>query len=229
MKQSLIDEYLNSTIKADETFQFHCTQCGKCCLNREDIILTPKDLFRISQKLTMLPEKVIRQYCDAYIGRNSHLPVVRLNPQGQLKRCPLLSGNQCSVHDAKPAVCAIFPIGRFIRMEKGSHSISPKIEFICQNPGCGDNSETHTVQDWLSSFEIEVDDWFFVKWTELLAKLSMAIQKTEGILDEMEMRRLWNHCFKYLYLNYNPYQPFKAQFQSNRNNLLKLAEMFSIV
>ena len=38
-------------IGIDDTFQFNCNQCGKCCMNREDILCTPKDVFRISKKL----------------------------------------------------------------------------------------------------------------------------------------------------------------------------------
>ena len=34
----------------DDTFTFHCTQCGKCCIHREDILLSPKDLFNIAKK-----------------------------------------------------------------------------------------------------------------------------------------------------------------------------------
>lgn len=26
-------------IGLDDTFTFHCTQCGKCCIHREDILL----------------------------------------------------------------------------------------------------------------------------------------------------------------------------------------------
>ena len=24
----------------NDTFRFHCTQCGKCCINREDILMS---------------------------------------------------------------------------------------------------------------------------------------------------------------------------------------------
>ena len=35
-------------IGLDDIFVFHCTQCGKCCIHREDILLSPKDLFHIN-------------------------------------------------------------------------------------------------------------------------------------------------------------------------------------
>ena len=39
-------------IGLDDTFTFHCTQCGKCCIHREDILLSPKDLFNIAKKIS---------------------------------------------------------------------------------------------------------------------------------------------------------------------------------
>lgn len=43
-------------IGLDDIFVFHCTQCGKCCIHREDILLSPKDLFHIAKKLKITPE-----------------------------------------------------------------------------------------------------------------------------------------------------------------------------
>lgn len=40
-------------IGLDDTFTFHCTQCGKCCIHREDILLSPKDLFHIAKNLEL--------------------------------------------------------------------------------------------------------------------------------------------------------------------------------
>ena len=84
-------------IGLDDIFVFHCTQCGKCCIHREDILLSPKDLFHIAKKLKITPEVALAQYCETYLGRNSHIPVVRLKPQGSVKRCPLLKNQKCLV------------------------------------------------------------------------------------------------------------------------------------
>lgn len=32
------------TVGLDDAFAFHCTQCGKCCIHRVDIILSPSTL-----------------------------------------------------------------------------------------------------------------------------------------------------------------------------------------
>ena len=78
--------------------------------------MSPKDLFHIAKKLKITPEVALAQYCETYLGRNSHITVVRLKPQGSVKRCPLLKNQKCLVHDVKPAVCAMFPIGRYLAL-----------------------------------------------------------------------------------------------------------------
>ena len=40
----IVDHYDTFKIGLDEPFPFHCVQCGKCCVHREDILLNPQDL-----------------------------------------------------------------------------------------------------------------------------------------------------------------------------------------
>lgn len=77
-------------IGIDDTFQFNCNQCGKCCMNREDILCTPKDVFRISKKLGISTYDFIKRYCDSYLGDTSHMPIVRIVPHDAAGHCPLL-------------------------------------------------------------------------------------------------------------------------------------------
>ena len=41
-----MEEIKSMTVGLDDTFKFHCDQCGKCCTHREDIILSPMDISR---------------------------------------------------------------------------------------------------------------------------------------------------------------------------------------
>ena len=106
--------WTNRETGLDEEFKFNCTMCGKCCINREDILLNPKDMFNLAKELNMEPKQVLEAYCETYIGSDSRFPIVRLKPKGSIKRCPLLKDRKCSVHKAKPTVCAMFPIGRCV-------------------------------------------------------------------------------------------------------------------
>lgn len=109
--KEIVDNFDSMKIGADEPFRFHCTMCGRCCINREDILLTPRDIYRMAKELQISPEELFKRYCETYIGHDSCIPIVRLKPRGSVKRCPLLKDRKCSVHKAKPGVCAMFPIG----------------------------------------------------------------------------------------------------------------------
>lgn len=226
-----IEQYKKLRIDVDEPFQFHCTQCGDCCRDREDILLTARDLFQIAQKLKMSPAEVVNQYGEAYIGTPSRLPIIRLRPLGPFKQCSLLRNNKCLVHDAKPAVCAMFPIGRMLELKpeekRPSHMAKPQIEYICTHPGCGDDSETHTVREWLRRFGIALDDAFFIEWSQTLTKLSVALQKQEQNINEKRMGQLWNATFICLYLNYDITKSFYLQFQSNATRVLDTLDLLN--
>lgn len=66
--KQIAENFDNMKIGIDDTFSFSCNQCGKCCINREDILLSPFDLYRMSKKLNMTPNEFVAQYGEAYIG-----------------------------------------------------------------------------------------------------------------------------------------------------------------
>ena len=45
----LPENFLEHALSIDDTFQFRCTQCGECCKHREDILISPFDLFRLTR------------------------------------------------------------------------------------------------------------------------------------------------------------------------------------
>ena len=86
--QHISENFENITIGLDEPFQFHCTQCGKCCIHREDILLNPQDLFRIAKHLEQTPQDVVEHFCEVYTGQDSRMPIVRLSPEGPRSAAP---------------------------------------------------------------------------------------------------------------------------------------------
>lgn len=224
--KELKEELGYEEIGLDDTFTFHCPQCGKCCIHREDILLSPKDLFNIAKKLQITPEAALTQYCETYIGCNSRFPVVRLKPQGSVRRCPLLKDRKCLVHDAKPTVCAMFPIGRYLalpaedRFPENPEELS--IRYIFNNPECGDEAETHTVREWFRAFNIPLEDDYFFTWSKTQTTLCKHLHFLEEHLSEKTMVPIWNAILISLYLNYKITEDFQTQFQQNSDDVLSL-------
>lgn len=206
-------------IGLDEPFKFHCTMCGECCIHREDILLSPKDIYNMAKELKLSTEDLFKLYCETYIGQDSRIPIARLKPRGQDKKCPLLKNRKCVVHKAKPTVCAMFSVGRCliaIDMKKGlGDSTQNKLQYIFSNPGCGDNSETHTVREYLESFGIPVEDKFFMKWYQTILDMGNLFRKIEKAENQETMELVWTAAFIGIYLRYDMTQEFEPQFDNN--------------
>lgn len=226
--KNIIEDFEKNQISPDQPFKFHCTMCGKCCINREDILLNPKDMYNIAKELSMTPHEVMNTYCETYIGSDSRMPVVRLKPRGEIKRCPLLKDRKCSVHNAKPTVCALFPLGRGIASKNGSiHSLTTKdIRFFLTDPGCGDDSETHTVREWLGEFGLPVEDEFFIEWQRCLLELSTHLRRLEQQA-HADMGPIWSLTGSVLYLVYDMEKPFEPQFRAHADELCRMIRELS--
>ena len=77
------------------TFAFSCDRCGRCCREREEVLLNPADLFRIAKFLNQTPSQVVEHYCECYIGPDFRLPLIRLKPKAYRNTCPFLGPEGC--------------------------------------------------------------------------------------------------------------------------------------
>ncbi len=225
-REEMFQDIESLTVGLDDTFKFHCTQCGKCCRNRDDILLSAFDIFKMSRYLKMNPEEFVKKYCNWYIGENSRIPIIRLNSVGKNYRCPLLRNNKCSVHAVKPAVCAMFPLGRYIAVnhdDAGEAGLEGQaVKYLLQDPECGDTSETHTVREWLTDFDIKTEDEAFMRWHTTLFEIGEIIRKLEKTEDMMTMVLVWSILRIGLYLNYDTHQDFLPQFEVNAKQCIAL-------
>ena len=228
MNNELFRDLESMTIGLDDTFKFHCDQCGKCCTHREDIILSPMDIFKVAKELKMTPVEFYHEYCVFNIGEHTRMPIVRLASEGKDTHCVLLKNHRCSVHKVKPAVCAMFPLGRYMSFEKDDYNAesidTSKVKYLLQPPECGDESETHTVREWLSGFDIKLEDEAFVQWQKAISRFSNKFKELEKKQDMLTMMEIWFVVRVSLYLQYDTSKEFLPQFNYNVVNLLKLLD-----
>ena len=224
--KDIVDNLESMIIGLDEPFKFHCDMCGKCCIHREDILLSPKDIYNMAKELKLSAEDLFKQYCEVYVGQDSRVPVVRLKPRGSVSRCPLLKNKKCMVHKSKPTVCAMYPIGRCIvatNPKEGIKDITQnQLQYIFSNPGCGDCSETHTVREYLESFGIPVPDEFFIKWQQTVFKMGGFFRKIEEVVKKEIMEQVWTAAFVGIYLHYETEKDFMSQFEDNVKNFFDM-------
>ena len=214
----------NFPVIADhDTFSFACGGCGDCCRQREDIVLSGYDLFRISRRLGLPPALTANAFCRQYMGSVSLLPVMRLAPRDDRSRsCPFLWNDRCSIHEDKPLVCALYPLGQSI--EKDGH-----VEYFLQPIDCCGRIFEARLSDYLTGVGIRQREALDVEWAFTCMRLTRkmkALRESGGL---PVLKAAQNHARRALYLDYDPAQPFEPQFQKNLEALECRLEKLSAI
>jgi len=212
-------------------FRFSCRGCGECCRHREDILLSPRDLFKIASHVGKSNEEIIEMYCEMYIGGSSRIPIVRLKPKGVNKDCPLLDNNRCKVHASKPAVCALFPLGRFMKFAADdsaiiSEKMTTQIHYLLNPTHCG-GRDYNKVSRWLDSFGIEPNDAIYLLWVKTTTRLGGFIrnlEKAEKKIPNVGFEAIWTVAYNLLYIRYDNGQEFLPQFEANTTEMWRVID-----
>jgi len=225
-----------SELALDDTFTFECKGCGECCHNRHDILLPPYDIYRVSKCLRITPQKLFERYCETYIGQESHIPIIRLKPktpaklstrqrQAGIKVCPLLQNNKCIAHKLKPVLCALFPLGRFHRLETKTGQ-STSAYFLAKGSACRgrvSQSKSYTVKKWLKMFNIPEHDRFPEIWGDIFSR-TMEIVTDVKPLPKEQLLEIYHVFLMLVYLNYDYNEDFVPQLESNAAKFIEIAD-----
>ena len=183
-------------LTSEDSFDFQCTQCGKCCRNREDVLLTGPDIYRVSKDLDMKPNDFIKAYCEIYIGDTSRVPICRLKPLGTDKHCPLLTSNQCRVHQAKPTVCALFPLARV--WDKNGEA-----QYYVNAVHGHTGGKRYKISEWLERCNLPVNDEAGKLWNEMLMFCVSFMLENEKQMEPDVKQQMWNMMLQIMYLSYH--------------------------
>ena len=224
-----IEELETNLLDLDFEFRFKCRRCGKCCIHQDMIIFNARDIFNIAKKKGMTIQQVVEAYTEVYIGRNSRIPIIHLLSNGPKGACPLRANGRCSVHDCKPTVCALFPLGRVAINRTDDQAPGegemPAIKYILNDHSCGSAKTVNTVRSWLAKFGIPEQDEFYLLWNKVLMSLAPAVMKLEEEkVSEPVLEMLWGAIYETLYLHYDTSQEFMPQFQVVADKLLNLSK-----
>ena len=239
-------------IGLNDTFGFKCKQCGKCCMNREDIILNPFDIYNAAKYLNISTIEFVDKYTKPTIGGHSKMPMVLLRTT-ENGFCPFLNFDvknggkfKCTIHDAKPGACSNHPIGiaySFDKLNKDSDTRFIKVE-QCSN---SISNEMHTVKDWIQPYfnhkeEIDIAheiqllslNYFNARTLWLLFQINLAISDTIKNNNEFNkdtsdtikkvVEEYTNISISLSYVSYDINKPFIEQ---AKNNIEKLDSFYT--
>lgn len=211
------EQFQQNELRPEDTFHFECEMCGKCCRNRKKpILITGADIFRIAKSLGKQMMDIVANHTKMYIGETSHLPVLVLRERLD-GSCSLLRNGHCIVHQNKPAVCALFPLGRYYSSE------DERFHYFVNPVSCQPNREDGrlwTLQEWLDEFRIEESESLTQAWNRLIVGLATVTSKMKR--DKISGRIL-DLLILSMYIGYDIEKPYIEQVEQH---MIMLTDVF---
>jgi Fe-S-cluster containining protein len=96
--------------------QIDCRACANCCKVAETDI-TGRDVDRLARHLGLTPKQFIAQYTTMSAQEDDEI-ILRRNDSG----CIFLDGNDCTIYEARPDTCKLFP-----HLVRGAGSIESRM------------------------------------------------------------------------------------------------------
>lgn len=146
-------------ISLDDTFKFCCSARVSCfneCCKDLNQFLTPYDILCLKNYLGITSDEFLERYTTQHTGPETGLPVISLKLDDTLKlKCPFATESGCSVYNARPSSCRIYPLARAVSRSRKTGQITEHFALI-KEPHCRgfEQKTTQTVRQWIDNQKI---------------------------------------------------------------------------
>ncbi len=150
-----------------------CAGCSSCCHGMgNSIILDPLDVYRITQKTKKTFEELLSSHLELNVVDGIILPNLKLT--GVNEACTFLnSEGRCSIHDSRPGICRLFPLGRYY--ENGDY------KYFLQTNECRKNNRTKVkIEKWVDTPRYTRYKKFILTWHYFLNGVEEQIKQSNN-------------------------------------------------
>ena len=204
---------INDMVKADCD---DCKGCSACCHGMgSSIVLDPLDVHRLMSHFQTRFEVLLEDKIELNIVDGVILPNLKMNMQAEGEPCVFLDAEgRCSIHEDRPGICRIFPLGRVY--ENNSFSYILQIH-ECQK----ENRSKVKVSKWIDTPDLKKNQQFITDWHYFL-KAAQARLAAGG--EEELIKRIAMQILQYFYIEpYHTDCDFYEQFDKRLIQMKKLA------
>ena len=204
---------INDMVKADCD---DCKGCSACCHGMgSSIVLDPLDVHRLMSHFQTRFEVLLEDKIELNIVDGVILPNLKMNTQAEGEPCVFLDAEgRCSIHEDRPGICRIFPLGRVY--EDNSFSYILQIH-ECQK----ENRSKVKVSKWIDTPDLKKNQQFITDWHYFL-KAAQARLAAGG--EEELIKRIVMQILQYFYIEpYHTDCDFYEQFDKRLIQMKKLA------
>jgi Fe-S-cluster containining protein len=197
---------LSDMVKADCD---DCKGCSACCHDMgKSIVLDPLDIYRLSMSFEeLLGSTVELNMVDGVI-----LPNLKMSEENN--SCIFLDENgRCSIHENRPGICRIFPLGRVY--DDGSFN------YILQVNECPkENKSKVKVSKWIDTPNLKTNQKFISDWHYFIKKTG---QKILNMDDEAVAKKVNLEILQAFYVEpYKKDEDFYTQFYKRLHDTHKI-------
>lgn len=129
----------------DEKWSFGChagLPCFSSCCADVNIVLAPYDILRLARRLELSTQEFLDQYALMPITKDLHLPVVMLKMGEEPdRRCPLVGEQGCTVYEARPWSCRMYPVMEALPPARAGVQSLP-VHFLAEDDFCKGHGES---------------------------------------------------------------------------------------
>jgi hypothetical protein len=193
-----------------------CKGCSACCHDMgNSIVLDPLDLYRISMHLNLPFEGLLGGMIELNIVDGLILPNLKMSEENN-NSCTFLDENgRCSIHEHRPGICRIFPLGRVY--ENGSFSYILQVN-ECQK----ENKSKVKVSKWIDTPDLKTNQKFISDWHYFIKG---AGNKLLNLSDETVAKNVNLQILQAFYVEpYNKNEDFYTQFYKRLSGTQKILE-----
>ena len=169
-----------------------CQECSACCSGMGDsVVLDPMDIWRLHRGTGMdFAELVEKGYVELGIADGMILPHLAMSDEKET--CGFLDGDgRCSVHDARPGICRLFPLGRYYEEGGG-------FRYFLQIHECRKKKRSKIrVKKWLGIPDIKKYERYIIDWHDFLIRCEEGLKE----LDEQNARILRIYVLRIFFQN----------------------------
>ena len=187
-----------------------CSGCHACCCGTGDTLnLDPYDVYRLEAGLKKDFKTILAGHLELRVADGIIMPFLRMDKElviGQTAEndaCTFLNEQgRCSVHDVRPAICRLFPLGRIY--EETGHKY-----WLMENECHKERKVKIKIKKWLETpnlarYEKYIDDWH---------AFTSGITRKAKEMPEEELKAADMAILQYFYfLDYDTEKDFYEQF-----------------